>query len=155
MVLSVGMKAPDFSLPDEIGQIHQLSDLIGKWVIIYFYPKDDTPGCTTEACSFRDSWGIFQKQGIMVLGISKDSISSHQKFHDKYKLPFPILSDTTHKSLSDYSAWGEKKFMGKTIIGTKRMTYIINPQGNIAKIYSNVNPKSHSEEILKDIIKLQ
>ncbi|HKZ34904.1 MAG TPA: peroxiredoxin, partial [Patescibacteria group bacterium] len=106
------MKAKDFNLPDENGKYHSLSDYLGKWVVLYFYPKDDTPGCTKEACSFRDHFAELKKYGVVILGISKDSIASHKKFSEKYHLPFPLLSDETKETLKAYGVWGVKKFMG-------------------------------------------
>ena len=148
------MKAPDFSLPDQNNKIHNLKDYLGKWIVLYFYPKDDTPGCIKEACGFRDATADFMKNGIVVLGISKDSVSSHKKFADKYKLNFPLLSDESKEVTKSYGAWGEKKFMGRVYHGTKRNTYLINPKGEIKKEYLNVNPIFHSTQILKDIEEL-
>ncbi|KKP65666.1 MAG: hypothetical protein US74_C0034G0010 [Parcubacteria group bacterium GW2011_GWA2_38_13] len=148
------MKAPDFSLPDQNNKIHNLKDYLGKWIVLYFYPKDDTPGCIKEACGFRDATADFMKNGIVVLGISKDSVSSHKKFADKYKLNFPLLSDESKEVTKSYGAWGEKKFMGRVYQGTKRNTYLINPKGEIKKEYLNVNPIFHSTQILKDIEEL-
>ncbi len=145
------MKATDFRLPDQDGVIHTLSQYNGKWVILYFYPKDDTPGCTKEACSFRDTAAEFQKLGVVILGVSKDSVASHKKFADKYHLQFPLLSDETKGVIQAYNAWGTKKFMGREFEGILRKTYLINPQGDIQKEYEKVNPLSHSEEILKDL----
>jgi len=145
------MKAKDFRLPDQNGKIHKLSDYKGKWVVLYFYPKDNTPGCTKEACSFRDSINDFLSKDIKVLGISKDPVNSHLKFSEKYKLNFPILSDEALKVIKTYDAWGTKKFMGKTFEGTLRKTYLIDPDGDIKKIYPKVNPLNHAGEVLKDI----
>lgn len=145
------MKAKDFELPDQNGKLHKLSDYLGKWVILYFYPKDDTPGCTKEACNFRDSIEKFNKLGVVILGISKDSVASHKKFADKYHLNFTILSDETKDVIKKYKSWGIKKFMGREFEGTIRNTYLINPKGEVAKFYEKVNPLTHSEEILKDL----
>jgi len=145
------MKAKDFNLPDQKGKYHKLSDYSGKWVVVYFYPKDDTPGCTKEACNFRDSWDMFGKKGIIILGISKDSVATHFKFALKYHLNFPILSDEPREVIQAYGAWGRKKFMGKEFEGTIRMTYLVDPKGEIFKIYKKVNPLTHAEDILKDI----
>ncbi len=145
------MKAPDFSLPDQKGKIHKLSDYKGKWVVLYFYPKDDTPGCIKEACGFRDNVEEFKKKGAVILGVSKDSVESHKKFAEKYQLNFPILADTGKEVLKAYGAWGEKKFLGKTFMGTLRNTYLINPKGNITKKFEKVNPLIHPQEILKEI----
>ncbi len=145
------MKAPEFNLSDENGTYHKLSDYRGKWVVVYFYPKDDTPGCTKEACNFRDSLQELNNLGVVILGISKDSVASHKKFSEKYNLNFPLLSDESKETIKAYHTWGEKKFMGKTFEGILRKTYLINPRGNIEKIYEKVNPLVHAEEILKDL----
>ena len=149
------MQASNFKLPDQDGKIHQLSDYKGKWVVFYFYPKDDTSGCTTEACNFRDSFHELQAKGVVILGISKDSVKSHKKFAEKNDLNFPLLSDETKEVINTYHAWGEKKFMGKTYEGILRTTYLINPEGEIVKTYENVNPTIHAKEILKDLKTLQ
>ncbi len=143
------MKAPDFSLVDQMGKTHNLSDYKGKWLLLYFYPKDDTPGCTKEACSFRDLNSDFMKKGIAVLGVSKDNLNSHKKFATKYKLNFPILSDPTHQVIEAYGAWGTKKFMGKEYEGILRNSYLINPEGEIVKSYIGVDPSAHAEEVLQ------
>ena len=151
MKLTEDSKAPDFELPDQNGKIHKLSDYKGKWVLLYFYPKDDTPGCTKEACTIRDSFPKFGKLNITVLGISKDSVVSHKKFEQKYNLPFALLSDEQKEVINLYGVWGEKKFMGKTYQGIHRTSFLINPEGTIAKIYEKVKPETHAEEVLKDI----
>jgi thioredoxin-dependent peroxiredoxin len=145
------MKAPGFSLRDQNEQIHTFSEYSGKYLLIYFYPKDDTPGCTKEACNFRDGINELTKRGVEIVGISKDSVSSHKKFADKYKLNFTLLSDPEHQVIEAFGAWGIKKFMGKEFQGVKRNTYLINPSGEIIKTYENVNPLSHFENILKDL----
>lgn len=145
------MKAPHFSLPDQNGKLHTLSDFRGKWVIVYFYPKDDTPGCTKEACNFRDQLKEFQDRGIVILGISKDPVTSHKKFADKYHLNFVLLSDESKKTIKAYRAWGVKKFLGKSFEGILRKTYIINPEGDVIKTYEKVNPSTHASEILMDL----
>ena len=145
------MKLKNFKLADQNGKYHKLADYKGKWVVLYFYPKDDTPGCTVEACKFRDGLNRLQELNVVILGVSKDSIASHKKFAEKYHLNFPLLSDESKETIRAYHAWGEKKFMGKTFEGTLRMTYLINPQGEIQKVYENVNPAVHAEEILKDV----
>lgn len=145
------MKAIEFNLPDENGTLHKFSDYHGKWVIVYFYPKDDTPGCTKEACNFRDAYVNVQKFGVVILGISKDSVASHKKFSEKYHLNFPLLSDESKDIIKAYHAWGEKKFMGKTFEGILRTTYLIDPEGEIKKVYQKVNPLIHADEILKDL----
>lgn len=149
------MKAKDFSLPDQNGDIHKLADYKSKWLLIYFYPKDDTPGCTKEACNFRDGLNEFTKREVTVVGISKDSVASHKKFADKYKLNFALLSDPEHLVIESYGAWGTKKFMGKEFTGTQRNSYLINPEGEITKEYKSVNPLTHFTQILTDLDKLQ
>ena len=145
------MKATDFELPDQDGKIHYLSDYRGKWVVLYFYPKDDTPGCTKEACGFRDALKELQKKGVIVLGVSKDTIVSHKRFAEKYRLNFPILSDATKSVIEIYHVWGKKKFMGREFEGTLRTTYLIDPVGEIKKIYKNINPTIHAGEIIRDL----
>lgn len=147
-------KAPDFSLPDETSATRSLSEFIGKWLLLYFYPKDDTPGCTKEACGIRDSYGEFEKFGVWVVGISKDTPASHAKFKQKYNLPFTLLSDTEKTVIQAYEAWGEKRFMGKTFMGILRISYLISPVGNIEKVYPKVDPASHPKEVLDDLCKL-
>ena len=149
------MEAKGFALTDQNGKIHKLSDYKGKWVVLYFYPKDDTPGCTKEACNFRDSFEKLQGMNVQILGVSKDTVASHKKFAEKYNLNFPILSDESAKVIKMYDAWGEKKFMGKTFEGTLRTTYLISPQGGIVKVYKKVNPLTHSSEIISDLMKLK
>lgn len=145
------MRAPDFSLPDQTGKIHKLSDYSGKWLIVYFYPKDDTPGCTKEACNFRDGSEEYKKRGVEIVGISKDSVKSHEKFSNKFSLNFPLLSDESGKTVEAYGAWGEKSMFGKKYMGILRNTYLINSKGEIVKEYKGVKPEIHSEEILKDM----
>jgi peroxiredoxin Q/BCP len=145
------MKAMDFSLPDQDGKTHTLREYRGKWVVLYFYPKDDTPGCTKEACAFRDSFTELQKLGVVILGVSKDSVASHKKFAQKYHLNFPILSDEEKVVIRQYHAWGKKKFMGREFDGTLRTTYLINPRGEIQKVYEKVNPLIHAGQILEDL----
>lgn len=148
------METVDFSLPDQNGKIHKLSEYRGSWVILYFYPKDGTPGCTKEACGFRDSIQKLTSLGAIVLGVSKDSITSHKKFAEKYRLNFPILSDEEKKVIKAYHAWGEKKIIGKTFQGTTRITYLIDKTGKIVKTYPRVNPLIHASQIITDIQKL-
>ncbi len=150
-LLKENTKAPDFELIDQDGKAHKLSNYKGKWVLLYFYPKDDTPGCTKEACAIRDSWAEFKKKNAVVLGVSVDSVKSHDKFHKKYKLPFTILADEEKKVVNQYGVWGEKKFMGKAYQGTNRVSYLINPDQKIIKIYTKVRPEIHAEEVLSDI----
>lgn len=148
--------AADFDLLDQDRVSHKLSDYRGKWLVLYFYPKDDTPGCTAEACSFRDERSdIIDQTGAVVVGVSKDSVASHKKFSDKYHLNFTLLSDPDHQVIEAYHSWKPKKFMGKEFMGTNRNTFIIDPQGNIAKEYLGVNPKNHAQEIIKDLKELQ
>lgn len=146
------MKAPDFSLADQTGKIHNLSDYRGKWVLVYFYPKDDTPGCTKEACSFRDMSLDFKKKDMVILGISKDNVESHKKFANKFNLNFPILSDESKEVIRAYKAWGKKKFMGREYEGTLRNSYLVNPVGEIVKVFERVNPLSHAKEVLESPI---
>ncbi len=153
-MLKENSKAPDFSLQDQDGKIHKLSQYKGKWVLIYFYPKDDTPGCTTEACALRDNLPKFKSSKAVVLGISKDSVASHKKFAEKHGLPFTLLSDEDHKVLEKYGAWGEKSFMGKIFMGIKRISFLVNPEGKIAKVYPKVKPAEHAQQVLDDIEQL-
>ncbi len=145
------MKAFDFNLPDQNGNLHNLSGYRGKWVILYFYPKDDTPGCTKEACNFRDNVNEFEKMGAVIIGVSKDSVASHKKFADKYNLNFILLSDPEHNVIEEYGSWIKQKFMGKEYYGTSRDTYIINPEGNIVKTYKKINPLTSVKEILSGL----
>ncbi len=146
-----GTKAPSFKAPDQEGVVHSLKDYAGKWVILYFYPKDDTPGCTKEACSFRDGFAKFKRAGIEVIGVSVDSVKKHAKFVEKYSLPFTLLSDEDKKIVEAYGVWGEKKFMGRTYMGTNRVSYLINPEGKISKVYAKVKPEEHADEVLADV----
>lgn len=151
MIISLNQTAPDFSLPDQHGTMHKLSDQKGQWVLLYFYPKDDTPGCTQEACSIRDNFPKFADLKLNVFGISTDSVKSHGKFVEKYKLPFTLLSDEQKTVVDAYGVWGKKKFMGKEYMGTSRTSFLVNPEGKIAKIYQNVKPLAHVEEVLADL----
>lgn len=143
--------APAFSLPDQEGKRRALKDYRGQWVILYFYPKDDTPGCTTEACSFRDNFSKLKKAGALVLGVSVDPIKKHAKFAEKYSLPFTLLSDEEKKVVALYGVWGKKKFMGREYLGTNRVSFLIDPDGKIAKIYDTVKPSGHAEMVWEDI----
>jgi len=154
-MIKVGSLAPQFSLPDQNGKLHKLADYKGQWVLIYFYPKDDTTGCTKEACAIRDSFPKFGKIKAEVLGMSADSVESHAKFSKKYKLPFTLLSDPSKKMIEEYGAWGEKKFMGRAYLGIIRMSYLIDPKGKVAKIYPKVKPAEHAAEVLADLQQLQ
>ena len=143
-----GIAAPAFKTTDANGETVNLKDFRGKKVVLYFYPKDDTPGCTKEACSFRDSFSKFKKQGITILGVSPDSEKSHQKFTDKYKLPFTLLADTDHSIADAYGVYGEKKFMGRTYMGIHRTTFLIDEKGKIKKVFEKVKPEDHADEVL-------
>lgn len=147
--------APDFALIDQNDKTQRLADYRGQWVIVYFYPKDDTPGCTTEACSFRDEYEYIQENGAVVLGISKDSVASHKKFAAKFNLKFPLLSDESMDTIKAYNAWGERSMYGRTYMGIIRSTFLINPKGQIAKEYPKVTPKDHAVQIVKDLQTLQ
>lgn len=147
-MLQVGDKMPAFQAADEQGRIVTNADLIGKKSVIYFYPKDSTPGCTAEACSIRDNYHAFLAQGYHVIGVSKDSQASHQRFKEKYDLPFPLLSDPTTAMLQAFGAWGEKKLYGKTTLGTLRKTFVFNAEGILERIIEKVDTKNHSAQIL-------
>ena len=149
MALSSNIPAPEFSLPDENGVVRSIQEFRGKPVVLYFYPKDDTPGCTTEACNFRDDYHVYDEQGVVILGVSPDSSKSHTKFKSKYHLPFPLLADEDHKVCDLYGAWGPKKFMGKEYEGVLRTTFLIGPDGTIIKVWEGVKPEGHSKEILE------
>ncbi len=154
MELVVGDKAPAFSLQDQEGKTHSLSQYNGQWVVLYFYPKDDTPGCTKEACSFRDNLPNFDGVNAVVLGVSADTVEKHAAFAEKYALSFSLLADPEKKVIEKYGVWQEKKNFGKVYFGIKRMTYLIGPDGKIAKIYKTVKPAEHGEKVLADITKL-
>ena len=146
--------APDFTLPDQDGKEHTLSHSRGAWVLLYFYPKDDTEGCMKEACAIRDEVPNFKKLKVTVLGVSVDSVASHKKFADKYGLPFTLLSDVDKKVVEMYGVWQKKKFMSREYMGTVRTSFLIRPDGTIAKVYENVKPEVHAEEVLKDLEEL-
>lgn len=150
-MLKINTNAPEFSAQDQFGKTQSLSGQKGKWTVLYFYPKDDTPGCTKEACNFRDSHQVLQKMGVTILGVSNDSVESHKKFADKYHLNFSLLADPEKQIIEKYQAWEVKKFMGKEFSGTLRITYLIDPKGMIKKVYEKVNPLFHAGEIIKDI----
>jgi len=147
--------APPFSLPDQTGTVRSLTDYAGRWLVVYFYPKDDTPGCTKEACSFRDVYGELEQAGVSVVGISKDSVKSHAKFAQKYHLNFPLLADEAAGVIKAYGAWGAKKLMGREYEGIRRMTFLVNPEGRIAKAYPDVTPEGHGEQIAADVAVLK
>ncbi len=147
-MLKIGDKAPDFSGKDQGGKVISLSSFVGKKLVLYFYPKDNTPGCTAEACDLRDNYERFLNMGYEVVGVSKDNEKSHKSFADKFNLPFSLISDTDTKILQDYEAWGEKKFMGKVYMGILRKTYIIDENGLISDIIEKVDTKNHSRQII-------
>ncbi len=153
--LKVGDNAPEFNLPDQDGKMHALKDCVGKWVLLYFYPKDDTPGCTTEACSLRDNFSKLKKFKVQVFGVSTDSIKSHRKFVDKFDLPFTLLSDENKELVKAYDVYKPKKFMGREFMGTMRDSFLIDTNGKIAKIYEGVKPADHIDEVLADLSSLQ
>ena len=148
-MIKEGSTAPAFKTKDANGETISLKDLRGQKVVLYFYPKDDTPGCTKEACSFRDAFSKFKKQDITVLGVSPDKEASHKKFVTKYKLPFTLLADTDHSIAEAYGVWGEKKFMGRTYMGVQRTTFLIDEKGKIRKIFEKVKPEDHASEVLE------
>lgn len=150
-MLKINDKAPEFTLQDQDGNTHKLSDYKGRRVLLYFYPKDDTPGCTTEACNFRDGYKEFQNMGLVVIGVSADSVKSHRKFSDKYELPFPLLSDETHEVCEAYGVWGKKKFMGREYMGISRSSFLIDEKGKLIKIYEIVKAGEHAGEVKKDV----
>ena len=147
-MLEIGTKAPDFTLADKDGKQISLSDFLGKKVVLYFYPKDNTPGCTRQACAFASAYAEFQKRGVEVIGISKDSVASHQKFADKFSLPFVLLSDPERKAIEAYGVWQEKKMCGKVSMGVVRTTFLIDENGMIEEIMPKVKPDTNAEEIL-------
>ncbi len=150
-MIEEGKKAPAFSLKNQAGETVKLSDFAGKYVVLYFYPKDDTPGCTKEACSFRDEHSKLQKAGAVVLGVSPDDEKAHTKFITKYKLPFTLLADTEHAVAEKYGAWGEKNMYGRKYMGIVRSTFLIGPDGKVAKAWPKVKPEGHGEEVLEAI----
>jgi peroxiredoxin Q/BCP len=150
-VLKEGDNAPEFRLPDQNGKIHSLADYSGKNIVLYFYPKDMTPGCTVEACSFRDNFSEFTKKGIIVLGVSNDSEESHKNFASKYKLPFTLLSDKSRELGKKFGVYGEKNFLGKLVEGLSRVTFLIDENGVIRKVYPKVDVNAHAKEIIADV----
>jgi peroxiredoxin Q/BCP len=147
-VIEEGKPAPDFELQSDSGETVKLSDFHGRPVVLYFYPKDDTPGCTTEACEFRDAYDVFRERGAEVLGVSPDDVASHEKFKTKYDLPFTLLADPEHQVAEQYGVWGERSSYGKTSMGIKRSTFIIDKDGNIARAMLGIKPAGHAEEVL-------
>ncbi|GEA25864.1 putative peroxiredoxin bcp [Microcystis aeruginosa NIES-4325] len=155
MTLEVGQKAPEFATPNQRGEISKLADFAGQWLVLYFYPKDNTLGCTAEAIDFTALSPQFQQLNAVILGVSPDSAKSHCRFIEKHNLTIQLLSDTEHQLAEIYQVWGLKKFMGKEYMGIKRSTFLIDPQGNIAYIWSNVKVKAHAEAVLKKLEELQ
>ena len=151
---TVGQAAPAFNLPDQDGVEHTLGEYAGKWVLLYFYPKDDTPGCTIEACTIRDQFADFNSINAVVLGVSTDSVASHKKFANAYELPFTLLADVNKEMVGAYGVFGEKKFMGRTYMGIKRSSFLIDPKGKIAKVYEKVKPLTHAAEVIADLKEL-
>jgi len=154
-MLKVGQKAPAFNLPDENGDKHKLSDYAGEWLLVYFYPKDDTPGCTVEACSFRDNLPKFKKLKTKIVGISGDSVERHKKFADKHKLPFTLLADEDRGVIKKYGALAQKSLFGKKYLGIKRTSFLIDPKGRVAVVYEKVKPAIHAEQVLQDLKSLR
>lgn len=144
-------RAPAFSAPDQNGKTHTLASYAGKWVLLYFYPKDNTPGCTVEACTIRDQFADFKKIGAVVIGVSTDSVESHRRFADGYGLPFTLLADPDKKLVRAYGVWGKKTMMGRTYLGTKRTSFLIDPSGMVAKVYENVKPPVHAAQVIADL----
>ena len=147
-MIAEGQEAPDFELTSDEGETVRLSDLRGKPVVLYFYPKDDTPGCTTQACGIRDAYGEFERAGAVVLGVSPDDERSHVKFRKKYRLPFNLLADTDHAVAEEYGVWGEKRYMGRTYLGVSRATFVIAEDGTVKKVFPKVKPAEHAEDVL-------
>jgi peroxiredoxin Q/BCP len=152
MTLELNKATPEFELSDQNGETHKLSDDLGKRVVLYFYPKDDTPGCTAEACSFRDNYSVFKQNDIVILGVSADSVKSHAKFQEKHQLPFTLLSDTDHEVSEAYGVWGLNKFMGREYYGINRTTFLIVEDGKLVKIYEKVKPAEHAQEIIEEFV---
>ncbi|XKT74125.1 MAG: thioredoxin-dependent thiol peroxidase [Patescibacteria group bacterium UBA2163] len=148
---AINTPAPEFTLSDQNGNVHTLSQYKGQWVLLYFYPKDDTPGCTKEACAIRDTFPEFSAINAQVFGVSKDSVASHKKFAEKYSLPFPLLSDEDGTVVGQYGVWQEKQFMGKKYMGIMRSSFLIDPDGIIKKVYEKVRPEQHAEEVIEDL----
>lgn len=147
-MIEEGSSAPDFELTSDTGETVRLSTLRGRPIVLYFYPKDDTPGCTTQACGIRDAYGEFERAGAVVLGVSPDDESSHVKFRSKYELPFTLLADTDHTVAEQYGVWGEKSYLGRSYMGVSRSTFVIDADGNVKKIFHNVKPATHADDVL-------
>lgn len=148
MPLSAGLPAPDFEMLDDTNTLRKLSEFRGKNVVLYFYPADDTPGCTKEACNFRDDYSAYERANVVILGVSPDDVKSHVKFKQKFQIPFPLLVDEGHKVCDVYGVWGPKKFLGRSYEGVLRTTFLINGNGEIIKVFENVRPAAHSGEVL-------
>ena len=151
MPISAGIPAPEFELLDDTNVKRKLSDFRGRKVILYFYPEDDTPGCTKEACNFRDDYSAYEKVGVVILGVSPDDVESHVRFKKKFQLPFPLLADPGHRVCDLYGVWGPKEFMGKSYEGVLRTTFLIDENGNIMKVFEKVRPAEHSTEVLSTL----
>jgi len=149
--LQIGAPAPELNIPDQTGTERTLAEYRGRWVLLYFYPKDDTPGCTTEACTLRDNLPKLQGLNAVVLGVSKDTVKSHARFAEKYGLPFILLADEELNVIKSYDVWQQKKFMGREYMGVARSSFLIDPEGKIAKIYFNVKPAEHATQVMQDL----
>jgi peroxiredoxin Q/BCP len=147
-VIEEGKPAPDFELQSDTGETVRLSDFRGRPVVLYFYPKDDTPGCTTEACEFRDAYDVFRDRGAEILGVSPDDVRSHEKFKTKYELPFTLLADPDHSTAEAYDVWGERSFAGKKYMGINRSTFVIDKDGKVARAMIGIKPAGHAEDVL-------
>ncbi|MGI9112225.1 MAG: thioredoxin-dependent thiol peroxidase [Gaiellaceae bacterium] len=147
-MIEEGAKAPEFELTADTGETVSLKSLRGKPVVLYFYPKDDTPGCTAQACGIRDAWGEFERAGAVVLAVSPDDEASHAKFKEKYELPFTLLADAEHATAEDYGVWAEKTYAGKSYMGVERSTFVIDAEGTVAKIMRKVKPDTHADDVL-------
>jgi peroxiredoxin Q/BCP len=150
-VIEEGKPAPDFELQSDSGETVRLSDLRGKPVVLYFYPKDDTPGCTAEACEFRDAYDTYRERGIEILGVSPDDVASHKKFKSKYELPFTLLADPEHATAEAYGVWGERTFAGKTYMGINRSTFLIDEEGNVVRAMRGIKPAGHAADVLDQL----
>jgi peroxiredoxin Q/BCP len=150
-MIEEGKQAPDFELESDSGETVRLSDFRGKPVVLYFYPKDDTPGCTTEACEFRDAYDTYRERGIEILGVSPDTVTSHEKFKSKYELPFTLLADPDHKTAEAYGVWGERSFAGKKYMGINRSTFVIDEDGNVVRAMLGIKPAGHAAAVLEQL----
>jgi len=150
-VIEEGKPAPDFELQSDSGETVRLSDFRGRPVVLYFYPKDDTPGCTAEACEFRDAYDSYRERGIEILGVSPDDVASHEKFKSKYELQFTLLADPEHTTAEAYGVWGERKFAGKTYLGINRSTFLIDEDGNVARAMLGIKPAGHAADVLEKL----